>query len=107
MDGKTINVLPKEVSYDPISDDPIHIDFLRIVKGTKLTLEIPVRFINGEKSPGLKKGGVLNIVRRKIELKCPAENIPKLSPKFFSTPKSKKKFARFARNFKLAKTLPE
>ena len=54
----------------------IHIDFIRIVKGSKLTLEIPVKFINSEKSPGLKKGGVLNIVRRKVELKCPTENIP-------------------------------
>ena len=76
MDGKTINVLPREVSYDPISDDPIHIDFLRIVKGAKIVLEIPVRFTNNEKSPGLKRGGVLNIVRRKVELKCPIENIP-------------------------------
>ena len=76
MDGKNINVLPKEISYDPISDDPIHIDFLRIVKGAKIVLEIPVRFINNEKSPGLKRGGVLNIVRRKVELKCPTENIP-------------------------------
>ena len=75
MDGKTTNVLPKEISYDPISDDPIHIDFLRIIKGAKIVLEIPVRFINNEKSPCLKKGGVLNIVRRKIELKCPIENI--------------------------------
>jgi large subunit ribosomal protein L25 len=76
MDGKTINVLPREVSYDPISDDPIHIDFLRIVKDAKIVLEIPVRFTNNEKSPGLKRGGVLNIVRRKVELKCPIENIP-------------------------------
>ena len=76
MDGKTINALPREISYDPLSDDPIHIDFLRIVKGAKIILEIPVRFINNEKSPGLKRGGVLNIVRRKVELKCPSENIP-------------------------------
>ena len=59
-----------------MSDEPIHIDFLRIIEGAKLALEIPVKFVNSEKSPGLKKGGVLNIVRRKIELKCPAENIP-------------------------------
>ena len=76
MDDKTINALPREVSYDPISDDPIHIDFLRIVKGARIILEIPVKFINNEKSPGLKRGGVLNIVRRKVELKCPTENIP-------------------------------
>ena len=76
IDGNSEKALPREVSYDPISDEPIHIDFIRIVKGTKLILEIPVKFINSEKSPGLKKGGVLNIVRRKVELKCPAENIP-------------------------------
>ena len=54
----------------------MHIDFMRIVKGSRIILEIPVKFINSEKSPGLKKGGVLNIVRRKVELKCPTENIP-------------------------------
>ncbi len=76
IDGSPEKALPRDISYDPISDEPIHIDFIRIVKGTKLNLEIPVKFINTEKSPGLKKGGVLNIVRRKVELKCPAENIP-------------------------------
>ena len=77
LDGKSENVLPKEIVWDPKSDEPIHIDFLRIVKGATVVLEIPVKFINEDKSPGLKRGGVLNIVRRKIELKCPAENIPK------------------------------
>ena len=76
VDGKSENVLPKEIVWDPITDEPIHIDFLRIVKGAKVVLEIPVKFINTEKSPGLKRGGVLNIVRRKIELQCPSENIP-------------------------------
>jgi len=76
LDGKSENVLPKEIVWDPITDEPIHIDFLRIVKGATVILEIPVKFINNEKSPGLKRGGVLNIVRRKVELKCPAENIP-------------------------------
>ena len=76
IDGKLINVLPREITYDTISDEPMHIDFLRIVKGAKVILEIPVKFINNEKSPGLKRGGVLNIVRRKVELKCPTENIP-------------------------------
>jgi len=76
IDGSPEKVLPRDVAYDPVSDEPIHIDFLRIVKGSKLTLEIPVKFINHEKSPGLKKGGVLNTVRRKVEFKCPAENIP-------------------------------
>ena len=64
------------MSYDTLSDEPIHIDFLRIVKGAKIIIEIPVKFINNEKSPGLKRGGVLNIVRRKIELKCATENVP-------------------------------
>ena len=76
IDGASEKALPREVSYDPVSDEPIHIDFIRIVKGSKLILEIPVRFINSDKSPGLKKGGVLNIVRRKVELRCPTENIP-------------------------------
>ena len=76
IDGSAEKALAREIAYDPVSDEPIHIDFIRIVKGAKLILEIPVRFINSDKSPGLKKGGVLNIVRRKVELKCPAENIP-------------------------------
>ena len=62
--------------YDVITDEPIHVDFLRIVQGIKIRIEIPVQFINHEKSPGLKRGGVLNIVRRKVELKCPSEKIP-------------------------------
>ena len=76
IDGSAEKALPRDVAYDPVSDEPIHIDFMRIVKGSRLTLEIPVKFINLDKSPGLKKGGVLNTVRRKVELKCPAENIP-------------------------------
>ena len=76
IEGKPQSVLPREISYDVISDEPIHLDFIRIIKGAKVILEIPVRFINHDKSPGLKRGGVLNIVRRKVELKCPTENIP-------------------------------
>ena len=76
IDGNAEKVLPKDIAYDPVSDEPMHIDFMRIVKGSRIILEIPVKFINSEKSPGLKKGGVLNIVRRKVELKCPTENIP-------------------------------
>ena len=76
IDGNLEKVLPRDIAYDPVSDEPIHIDFIRITKGSVLKLEIPVKFINFEKSPGLKKGGVLNIVRRKVELKCPIENIP-------------------------------
>ena len=76
IDGKSERVLPREITYDVVTDEPIHIDFLRIVKGGKVILEIPVKFINHDKSPGLKRGGVLNIVRRRVELKCPTENIP-------------------------------
>ena len=76
VDGKSQNVLPREIKYDIISDEPIHVDFLRVVPGIRIRIEVPVNFINHEKSPGLKKGGVLNIVRRKIELKCPSEKIP-------------------------------
>ena len=76
VDGNAQNVLPREIKYDIISDEPIHVDFLRVVPGLKIRIEVPVNFINHEKSPGLKKGGVLNIVRRKVELKCPSEKIP-------------------------------
>ena len=76
INEKEQKVLPREIDFDIISDEPTHIDFLRIVKGAKIILEIPVKFINSELSPGLKRGGVLNIVRRKVELKCPSENIP-------------------------------
>jgi|TARA_B110000902_G_scaffold17104_1_gene19951 large subunit ribosomal protein L25 len=76
LDGKPQNVLPKEITYNVISDEPTHIDFLRVVPGVKIRIEVPVQFVNHEKSPGLKRGGVLNIVRRKIELKCPSEKIP-------------------------------
>ncbi len=76
VNGKDQNVLPREVVYDILTDEPIHVDFLRIVPGVKIRIEVPVEFINHEKSPGLKRGGVLNIVRRKVELKCPSEKIP-------------------------------
>ena len=76
VDGKPQDVLPREIKYHIISDEPLHVDFLRVLPGVKIKIEIPVNFINHEKSPGLKKGGVLNIVRRKVELKCPSEKIP-------------------------------
>ena len=76
IDGKSQNVLPREVKYHIISDEPTHVDFLRVLPGVKIKIEVPVNFINHEKSPGLKRGGVLNIVRRKVELKCPSEKIP-------------------------------
>ena len=76
IDGKPQNVLPREVKYHIINDEPTHVDFLRVLPGVNIKIEVPVNFINHEKSPGLKRGGVLNIVRRKVELKCLAENIP-------------------------------
>ena len=76
VDGKKEKVIPRDISFNVISEKPAHIDFMRIAKDSKIILEIPVIFKNNEESPGLKKGGVLNIVRRKVQLKCQAENIP-------------------------------
>tara|TARA_B100000965_G_scaffold156241_1_gene130180 strand:- start:5580 stop:6335 length:756 start_codon:yes stop_codon:yes gene_type:complete len=76
IDGKKEKVLPREVAYHVVSEEPIHIDFMRIVAGKKVVIEVPVIFTNHPDSPGLKRGGVLNIVRRKIELKCPGDSIP-------------------------------
>ena len=76
IDGKKEKAIPRDVSYHVTSDKPTHIDFMRIVQGSKIILEIPVKFKNNDQCSGLKKGGVLNIVRRKIELKCQAESIP-------------------------------
>ena len=76
LDGNEQKVLTRNIAFDTVTDEPIHFDLMRIVKGGRIILEIPVKFINNELSPGLKRGGVLNIVRRKVELRCPAENIP-------------------------------
>ena len=76
INGKTQNVLPREIKYHILSDEPTHVDFLRVLPGVKIKIEVPVNFINHEMSPGLKRGGVLNIVRRKVELKCTSEKIP-------------------------------
>ena len=76
IDGKKSLAIPREVQFDPLSDQPIHIDFLRLAEDSKITLDIPTKFINEELSPGLKRGGVLNVNRRTIQLSCPANNIP-------------------------------
>ena len=76
INGKVEKILPKQLQYHPISDKLIHFDFLRVQENTKVNVEIPIEFLNQEKCPGLKKGGVLNIVRRLIELSCNANNIP-------------------------------
>jgi large subunit ribosomal protein L25 len=74
--GKTIKTLPKDVAFHPVTDRPTHVDFLRLSADAKVDVAVPVVFINEEKSPGLKKGGVLNIVRHELELVCPADSIP-------------------------------
>jgi large subunit ribosomal protein L25 len=76
IDGKKIQVLPKDYQLDPVKDFPMHVDFLRVSKDTEVNVEVPVHFINEEKSPGIKRGGVLNIVRHEVEFHCPANAIP-------------------------------
>ena len=78
IDGKTEKVLPKSLQYHPITDKVIHFDLLRVQDNTKVTVEVPVDFLNQDICPGLKKGGVLNVVRRTIELVCFAKDIPEL-----------------------------
>ena len=76
LDGKKMRTLPKDVALDPVKDRPIHADFLRMVKGGKIEVQVPVVFANEEASPGLKKGGVLNVVRHELELICDNDRIP-------------------------------
>jgi large subunit ribosomal protein L25 len=76
VDGKKIQVLPKDYQLDPIRDFPMHVDFLRVGKDTEVNVEVPVHFINHEQSPGLKRGGALNVVRHEVEFHCPANAIP-------------------------------
>ena len=74
--GEKHRVLPKEVQFHPVTDDPIHVDFLRVTDRTRVTVEIPVRFINEEAAPGLEVGGVLSVVRHTVEVATAAGNIP-------------------------------
>lgn len=76
VDGQKIKVLPKDYQLDPVRDFPMHVDFLRVSKHTEVNVNVPVRFINEEKAPGIKRGGVLNIVRHEVELHCAADAIP-------------------------------
>ncbi|ACE92132.1 50S ribosomal protein L25 [Rhizobium phaseoli] len=76
VDGKKYKVLPKDYQLDPVRDFTMHVDFLRVSGNTQVSVEIPVHFINEAKSPGLKVGGVLNIVRHEVEVHCPADAIP-------------------------------
>ena len=76
IEGKSEKILPKELQYHPVTDKLIHFDFLRVQENTIVTVEVPVEFLNQEICPGLKQGGVLNLVRRFVELTCKANNIP-------------------------------
>lgn len=76
--GEKTRVIPKELQVDPVKDFPIHVDFLRLGEGASITVEVPVTFTNEEASPGLKRGGVLNVVRHTIEIRCPADAIPEI-----------------------------
>ncbi|WP_332820292.1 50S ribosomal protein L25/general stress protein Ctc [Sphingopyxis sp.] len=76
VDGKQVRTLPKDVAFHPVKDRPIHADFLRISKDAKVQVAVPVLFINEEASPGLKRGGVLNIVRHELELICDSDKMP-------------------------------
>jgi len=74
--GSKTRVIPRDVQFDPVRDFPMHVDFLRLAKGATITIEVTVNFINEEECPGLKLGGVLNVVRYAVEVTCPAESIP-------------------------------
>ena len=74
--GKKVRTLPKDVALHPVTDRPLHVDFLRLAKDAKIQVAVPVHFINEDDSPGLKKGGVLNVVRHELELVCESDKIP-------------------------------
>ncbi len=74
--GDKVRAIPRDVQFDPVSDFLIHVDFLRLGKGARIAVNVPCEFINDEESPGIKRGGVLNVVRHEIEVFCPAESIP-------------------------------
>ena len=76
VDGAKTRVLPRDYQLDPVKDTPLHIDFLRLKAGQQIRVDVPVHFINGETSPGIKRGGTLNIVRHTVEMLVPADNIP-------------------------------
>lgn len=76
INGKTEKVLPRDIQTDPVSDSPMHVDFLRLSAGTKIFIEVPVHFKDHEESEGLSRGGVLNVVRHQIECHCLMEAIP-------------------------------
>ena len=76
IDGQTVRTLPKDVAFHPVNDRPLHADFLRLAEGATVQVNVPVSFVNEEASPGLERGGVLNVVRHELELECDASRIP-------------------------------
>ncbi|MCC6737386.1 MAG: 50S ribosomal protein L25/general stress protein Ctc [Bauldia sp.] len=76
VDGKKVRAIPRDYQLDPVRDTPLHVDFLRVTKDSVVTVDVPVRFINEAASPGIKRGGVLNIVRHTVEVLCPVDAIP-------------------------------
>lgn len=76
LDGAKTRVIPRQVQLDPIRDFPIHVDFMRVGEHSLVTVEVPVRFLNEVASPGIKRGGILNVVRHEIQVRCPADAIP-------------------------------
>ena len=76
IDGRKLRVLPRDVQVDPVKDRPVHVDFQRVAADGMIRVRVPVKFINELLSPGLKRGGVLNIVRHDVEVICPADAIP-------------------------------
>lgn len=76
LGGKKHRVLARDVHFDPVTDVPLHIDFLRVSKTTSVTVEVPVAFLNEEQCPGIEVGGVLNVVRHTVEVDCRADDIP-------------------------------
>ncbi len=76
LEGKKTRVIPRVLQLDPVSDRPVHVDFMRLAAGATVRLAIPVRFKGQENSPGIKRGGVLNIVRHEVDLICAADDIP-------------------------------
>lgn len=76
VDGEKHSVIPRDYQLDPVKDKPLHVDFLRVAKGAKINVQVPVHFINEDKSPGLKRGGTLNVVHHTLDLTVDAANIP-------------------------------
>lgn len=76
VNGQTTRVIPRDVQFDPVRDFPVHVDFLRLGQGARVNLYVPVTFVNEDRAPGIRRGGVLNIVRHEIEVNCLADNIP-------------------------------